>query len=711
MVRFAKIVSNTVFVLLCILTILLFFEEYVRVPYWLQPIGRMHPLVLHFPVVLIFLLILTTFFKGYLGLDAYQKIHQFLLLFTALTTTLAAVMGFFLYQEGYDSELMTWHKWLGVGLAYMTYLFIFIHSTKGIYLTALYSCGVLTIFVGHFGAEITHGANFLTAPLGASRIPEITEESPIFETFVQPILNKKCVSCHNSEKHKGGLNMSTHSAMMTGGENGPLWIMGNSEESQLMLRALLPMADEAHMPPQGKLQLTTKELQLLERWIDSGADTLSSLANLPTTDSLHTLVQEEWYEKVGSKARHVFAPADKELIVSLNNPYRTVKQQSPKSPALEVAIFGQSAFQPALISELLGIKEQVVSLNLSGLPITDTMLQPISEMVNLETLNLNFTDVTHQGLAKLAACTKLRSLAISGTSVTADIHEVLNTFSDLQTLFLWNTSITADEVLELQSAFPKVQFDTGDNDVTEEKFQLAAPLLKNESAVLGKGDIIVLDHKLKGVKLRYTLDGSQPDSTSQLYNAPLQFDKTFVLKTKAFKTGWESSELGIFNFFQKGKKPEDFELLSKPDFRYKGLGPHVLLDDYISGQDKMISLAWMGFIEEPLIFMSDFGTNPPTLSKMMLSYGIVNWRKIMPPESVEVWGGYAKDQMKLIKRKAFGFTKDGIIDGASNVSVKFPQSNFRYYKIVANQFQKIPSWHQHKGKKSELFVDEVFFYE
>jgi len=54
MFRFRLIALNLVYFLNVLLVFLLIFEEKVHLPVFLQVTGRMHPLVLHFPLVLIF---------------------------------------------------------------------------------------------------------------------------------------------------------------------------------------------------------------------------------------------------------------------------------------------------------------------------------------------------------------------------------------------------------------------------------------------------------------------------------------------------------------------------------------------------------------------------------------------------------------------------------------------------------------------------------
>ena len=96
---------------------LLLFEDRLVVPLWLQPVGRMHPLLLHFPIVLVILAMCIDFFRR-----AKSSSNQFyidfskkLLLAGALLTALTVIMGLFLSkEEGYAGDTLLWHKWTGV---------------------------------------------------------------------------------------------------------------------------------------------------------------------------------------------------------------------------------------------------------------------------------------------------------------------------------------------------------------------------------------------------------------------------------------------------------------------------------------------------------------------------------------------------------------------------------------------------------------------
>src|SRR5689334_13922393 len=121
--RWKNSLFNISFALNCLLLFLLFFETRLVVPVWLQVVGRMHPLVLHFPVVLVIvyalMMLVLVFTKN--KTKELADITDVLLLLAALTSVITALAGLFLSrEEGYDREALQWHKWSGVAVSFFT---------------------------------------------------------------------------------------------------------------------------------------------------------------------------------------------------------------------------------------------------------------------------------------------------------------------------------------------------------------------------------------------------------------------------------------------------------------------------------------------------------------------------------------------------------------------------------------------------------------
>src|SRR5205807_3925136 len=62
-----------------------------------------------------------------------------------------------------------------------------------------------------------------------SRLPRSAAET--FEKSVRPVLSANCFSCHGPEKQKGSLRLDSRTAMLTGGDSGPVIVPGHPEES------------------------------------------------------------------------------------------------------------------------------------------------------------------------------------------------------------------------------------------------------------------------------------------------------------------------------------------------------------------------------------------------------------------------------------------------------------------------------------------------
>ena len=81
------------------------------------------------------------------------------------------------------------------------------------------------------------------------------------------LLKADCLSCHNEEKRKGGLTLSSRDGMMAGGDDGMVVVVGQPEESPLVQQ--LAAGSDSHMPP--KKQLSAAKIALLTEWVKNGA--------------------------------------------------------------------------------------------------------------------------------------------------------------------------------------------------------------------------------------------------------------------------------------------------------------------------------------------------------------------------------------------------------------------------------------------------------
>jgi mono/diheme cytochrome c family protein len=94
---------------------------------------------------------------------------------------------------------------------------------------------------------------------------EKREPAPDFQKDVLPIFAEKCLRCHGAKRQGGKLDMRTLETMLTGGDTGPAIKPGHANQS-----LLIELIHHQEMPPKKeKSAVTSSELDLLRRWIDS----------------------------------------------------------------------------------------------------------------------------------------------------------------------------------------------------------------------------------------------------------------------------------------------------------------------------------------------------------------------------------------------------------------------------------------------------------
>lgn len=715
MERLKGLFSNAVFVIQFLIIFVLVFESRVEVPPVLQAFGRLHPVFLHLPIGLLLVTVILLYARKYFEGKSMDELVSLLLHVTALSASLTTIMGLFLSLEGtFGADQLWLHKWLGVALSFLCWALLMVEHNLKILKPLGLAGAVVLVFTGHYGANLTHGEDFVWAPLQSQ--PErvarvITDSTAVYSATIEPILEAKCYGCHNAKKAKGSLVLTSLESLHEGGKNGPLWKPGDAAHSLLVERLLLPLDHKEHMPPKDKAQLTEDEINFISLWIDHGADTQQTLSGLADDDTLRTLADgiiSRYQQTDDPGPTYTFQFASSEKIEKLSIPNRTVFQIARNEPAVQANFFLRESYNTRYLEELSEIREQLVSLNLSGMPAGDDDLRAIEKFRNLEVLNLNRTAISGKGLQGLSKLPRLRSLSLSGTNVTADGLRALGSSNSLREVYVWNTGVTEADAEALAKAFPKIKWYLGYVPDENEVLKLNAPLVKNKGQVLSADEKIMLKHNLPGTAIRFTVDGSEPDSVnSPLYERPLEMPNYASVKARAFKDGWLSSDVAEFFFFRKGHRPDSALLLTAPDERFKGEGVKTLLDGQKGLADFYRHPAWIAFRENDLVLQFSFERQPPKVRNITLSFAHNSNSICLPPDEMELWGGNDAGQLKLIARQKFAEGTRPSKPRIEGISMEVPPSDFRYYRLVAKPRRKLADGNP-KKRQLWLMVDEVF---
>jgi uncharacterized membrane protein len=461
---------------------------------WFEFFGRFHPLIVHLPIGFLLIAGLLELLQILGKIHLEQGVNRAILLFSAITATLACVAGYMLsLSGGYDEHILDEHFWQGIWVAVLAWVAWLAKSdflTDRIPMTSLLYTpavvfSILMVFVaGHHGGALTHGSDYLSASTpepfrawlsippkaetasleAAPKIADINN-AVVFNDIIHPILKGRCEACHNAQKSKGDLRMDTQELLLKGGEDGLILVAGNADASEMIKRMLLPDDDDKHMPPTGKPQLKPEQIKLLKWWIASGASFSKKVSEISLSEDLKPILAS-----LGTGALTATAiasttkdslPKQEVLTVKFTIEDELLKQKIEavssktiddlkQTGALILPVSASSNFMEinfvnnskATDNEGIKIKnlgDNIVWIKMGGTQISDKTLVEIAKLKNVTRLALENTKITDAGLRAIKAMPNLEYLNLVGTAVTDAGVKELAAMKSLKKLYLWQT--------------------------------------------------------------------------------------------------------------------------------------------------------------------------------------------------------------------------------------------------------------------------------
>ncbi|WP_304516448.1 c-type cytochrome domain-containing protein [Cecembia rubra] len=433
-------------------------------------LGRLHPLVVHFPIVLIFLALFFELITKANILKVPSNIIGILLGLGILSCLGSLLFGFFLYYTGeYSGDTLYQHYWGGVFLTVLMALTLFLFLTYQkeksersywFYFLALFSANVVLVYTGHQGGSLTHGGEYLTQFLSKEKQTQIIwepkpiEEMLVYGDVIVAFLDKKCMSCHNENKSKGGLILTTYEDLVKGGKGEHATLIPNSsEESDIFRRVSLPSNDDDFMPPEGKPPLSQNEVLLLKWWIDNGADPNLRLTEASSNPEIEPLLSVYLTELEQDHRRRFYEKLTTEsLIQSLGDPTNFELKIDPFD---EKSVSLSMTFPPTKFgdTDLIGLKTlfpQISKASFIGSDITDNGFYYIGQMASLNELYIQQTQINGEGLAYLSNLEDLEILDLSKTNISnGNLLHILR-IPSLKEVYIYETNISKEIIEAIQ---------------------------------------------------------------------------------------------------------------------------------------------------------------------------------------------------------------------------------------------------------------------
>lgn len=449
---------------------------------WLLFGGRFHPLIIHFPIVLLFLLLLWEIIIRLGWIERQIPFQALLLVLSAIFSLVSVFIGFALYQSGgYEGETVQSHLYTGIGVAIgaLTALMIFwkanqTHAVQlsNAYFFVLVLTNFLLVYASHLGGSLTHGQNFLTEHFPLKSVPESMlnakpmEDMLVFEDIIQSTLDARCYSCHNENKTKGDYLMTSFDNFIKGGKSGKAAVVpGSTQESELFHRITLPEGHDDHMPPEGKTPLTQQEIRMLEKWIEQGALQGITLAEIKE-DSLFFAIlneqaQQQRQEMLVQERKNMELDGLIQLVAHEEQTFVLEKDVESKTGLALSMQFPSSGFDDNQLAELQAIFPHIHKASFNASNISDDALYHIGQMKDLKALFLQQTRIRGSGLIYLQNLESLEVLDLSGSEVDdAGLLHVIR-IKGLKHLYLYETAVSEAIVDALAKNNPELEVHLG----------------------------------------------------------------------------------------------------------------------------------------------------------------------------------------------------------------------------------------------------------
>jgi hexosaminidase len=219
--------------------------------------------------------------------------------------------------------------------------------------------------------------------------------------------------------------------------------------------------------------------------------------------------------------------------------------------------------------------------------------------------------------------------------------------------------------------------------------------------------VLELSTEFKNLDIRYTLDGNDPTTNSDLYEKPLIITNSTVVKALAFQENNRvplsfvmKYAVNLHKAFAKkitvANPPENWNLDDKEGGLTNGIRGSR---NYYDGQ-------WQGTKEADFEAVVELD-NVAAVNKISAGFIAKPGASVFFPVKIEFYvsqdgGRYSKvgeltpeppeDNNEIIKK---------------DFSVDCPGTNAKYIKIIARNMGKTPEWHARPGEGAWIFIDEI----
>lgn len=228
------------------------------------------------------------------------------------------------------------------------------------------------------------------------------------------------------------------------------------------------------------------------------------------------------------------------------------------------------------------------------------------------------------------------------------------------------------------------------------------PTINAQSDTFFDSLMVSMSHPVEGVKVYYTLDGTEPSEGSLLYEQPICLKQNAMVRAAALQDGRWSQVIDAQYYLIDANRSVKLQNMYNEQYEAGGL---KALIDHLRGGENFRTGAWQGYYGVDLIATVDLAQSKK-INRLAGSFLQEAYSWIWMPTEVEY---FVSDDGKNFR--SVGKVKNEIpvdADGAyiQEMEVR-PRTNARYVKMVAKTIGVCPEGHVGAGQKAWIFCDEL----
>lgn len=230
------------------------------------------------------------------------------------------------------------------------------------------------------------------------------------------------------------------------------------------------------------------------------------------------------------------------------------------------------------------------------------------------------------------------------------------------------------------------------------------PVISGGPVPFRKNKLVALSSPQKAVSIYFTLDGTVPDTLSKKYVKPIMVDTSLTIKAVAVNANKRKSFVVKADY---RKVSHDWFVKLNTPFEqlYSADGAEGLIDG-IRGTLDWHKGNWQGYQKNNFDAVIDM-KQPGKISKVSAGF-LQDTRAwiVLPSKLLIEVSSDGKNYRQVYSGSDF-LPVDDLNPQIKNIEAVFPELTARYIRIKAEQFGKLPSWHEGAGGDTHIFVDEI----